>query len=191
MGFDVSKDAIKADTDVHFEWRYKHTCANGQVIQNATAHTKPADWLVYKKIGMLPPRAHVTACIAALILDRLVAKRASVPFFDKVPSDHAIEMLAVGVAKPIERVPQTRTISLKNQSRECIVCAHVTQNVFILHAGAKQRRGTCAYYSSALLQIDLDGTAVDDDPEGKMQKRSARSRMGSIETANARRLPQR
>ena len=34
------------------------------------------------------------------------------------------------------RVPQTRTISLKNQSRECIVCAHVTQNVFILHAGA-------------------------------------------------------
>ena len=84
--------------------------ANGQIIQGTTAHTNLADWLIYKKIAMLPPRSHVNACIAALILDRTVLKRAFVPFFDKVPSDHRVEMLAVGVAKPIERVPQTRTI---------------------------------------------------------------------------------
>ena len=178
VGFDVSKDAIKADTEVHFEWRYSHTCANGQIIQGTTAHTNLADWLIYKKIAMLPPRPHVNACIAALILDRTVLKRAYVPFFDKVPSGHRIEMLAVGVAKPIERVPQTKTISLNNQSRECIVCAHVTQNVFILHAGAKHRHGTCAYYSSALQQIDLDGTAVDDDPECKMQKKKRKKSHG-------------
>ena len=172
VGFDVSKDAIKASTDIHFEWRYKHTCANGQVIQAATAHTKPADWLIYRKIAMLPPRAHVNACIAALILDRMVLKRAFVPFFAKVPPEHGIEVLAVGVAKPIGQLPETKSMRIKNRSHECIICAKVGGNSYIVHAGAKQRHGTCAYYCSALQEIDFDGNgaAGDDDDERELLK---------------------
>lgn len=179
VGFDVSKDAIKADTEVHFEWRYSHKCSNGQVIQGTTAHANLADWLIYKKIAMLPPRAHVNACVAALVLDRLVVKRKFVPFFDKVPSDHAIEILALGVSKPTERVPQTRAISLKNRLHECILCAHVTQNVVVVHPGAKHRHGTCAYYSSALQEVDLDcGGVVADDGEAKMEKKKRKKSHG-------------
>ena len=51
------------------------------------------------------------------------------------------------------------------------MCAHLAQKVFVVHVGAKHRHGTCACYSGALQQIDLDGAAADDDPEGKMQKK--------------------
>ena len=80
-GFDVKDNEIQAETDVHWEWRFAHTCANGYRIQGATTHTKPAGWIVYKKIGVLPPRAHVNACVLALISDRLVSMRACVLFF--------------------------------------------------------------------------------------------------------------
>ena len=58
-----------------------------------------------------------------------------------------------------------------------MMCVHVARNVHIIHTGGKPRRGACAYYFSALKEIDLDGVgrAADDD-ETKMHKKKRRKK---------------
>ena len=144
------------------EWRFSHKCYNGAVIEGVAKLNTLVGNILSRNVTMLVPKACVSACALAMVMDRLPLNRTFVPFLKCATLTNDVEIKAIGYPNLIESMPTVKDIFVDGALRRCIMIANVLENIwFVQKVNCKGVGYSTRYKCSDLRMVDITSTRGD------------------------------
>ena len=153
-GYDHCRhEKVKRCTPVHFEWHFEYLRpTDGLRIAGSEVCTLNAKDAVYRRLPLFAPRGTLNACCVALLMDKLAAKAADVPFLKKAKGSK-IEILAIGLPEALLSLPGVKRVMVGAEVESRTLCARVGDETWLVHPGPKTPRPNTFHYYTGLFHL--------------------------------------